>query len=231
MGLKDDLDKEVADIYKEQWSRRDGQKIPEDTEIKLGNDGVDLEATILYADLADSTKLVDNYKDWYAGEQYKTFLRCATKLIKSEGGEVRSYDGDRVMGIFIGDSKNTNAVRCGLKINWAVKNIIEPAKKKQYPSTNYVMKHVCGIDNSKVLAARAGIRGSNDLVWIGKAANYAAKLSAMSETHATWITCRVYDNMNKDVKYSNDKNMWEEMKWSAMNDLRIYRSTYWWSFT
>ena len=29
-----------------------------------------------------------------------------TQLVKSNGGEVRSFDGDRVMGIFIGDGKN-----------------------------------------------------------------------------------------------------------------------------
>lgn len=229
MSLKEDLESEVADIYKENWERRDGQKVPEDTDLKLGNDGVDLEATILYADLADSTKLVDNYKDWFAGENYKAFLRCATKIIRADGGEIRSYDGDRVMGIFIGDSKNTAAVRAGLKINWAVKNIIKPKMLKQYPNTNYVMKHVVGIDSTSVMAARAGIRGANDLVWIGKSANYAAKLAAMSDEYPTWITHRVYDNMNDAVKLSKGTNMWTECKWAAMNNMRIYRSTYWWA--
>lgn len=129
MSLKEDLEEEVSKIYKEQWTRRDGQKVPEDIDIKLNNDGVDLDATIMYADLADSTKLVDNFKDSFAAENYKTFLRCAAKIIRSEGGHIRSYDGDRIMGIFIGDSKNTVAVRCALKINYAVKNIIELAKK------------------------------------------------------------------------------------------------------
>ncbi|MDG2570880.1 adenylate/guanylate cyclase domain-containing protein, partial [Vibrio parahaemolyticus] len=222
MSLKTDLQAEVAEIYKEQWTRRDGQVIPEDVDVKLSNDGVDLEATILYADLADSTKLVDNYKDWFAGEQYKAFLRCATKIIKAEGGHIRSYDGDRVMGVFIGDSKNSDAAKCALKINWAVKNIIEPAKKKQYPNTSYVMKHVVGIDTSKVVAARAGIRGANDLVWVGRSANYAAKLCAMSESYPTWITGRVYDKLNQKSKYSNGTNMWTEDEWAEMDGLRIY---------
>ncbi|WP_377806549.1 hypothetical protein ABNQ38_07740 (plasmid) [Azospirillum sp. A29] len=229
MALKDDLETEVAKVYKDKWERRDGQVVPEDADLKLGNDGVDLEATVLYADLADSTKLVDNYKDWFSAENYKTFLLCASKIIRAEGGVIRAFDGDRVMGIFIGDSKNTSAVRCGLKINWAVKNIIEPAKKKQYENTKYVMKHVVGIDASKIMAARTGIRGSNDLVWVGKAANYAAKLAAMSEEYPTWITHRVYDNLGDSAKYSSGTNMWEERKWAAMNEMRIYRSTYWWS--
>lgn len=131
MGLKADLDADVKKIYAEQWSRRDGRKVPEDTDLTYGNDAVDVEVTILYADLDESTKLMDNYDDWFAAENYKTFLQCATKIIRSEGGHIRSFDGDRVMGVFFGKSKNTTAVRCGLKINWAVKNIIQPKLKDQ----------------------------------------------------------------------------------------------------
>jgi len=231
MGLKSDLENDVKKVYKEKWERRDGRKIPEDTDLKSGNDAVDLNATVLYTDLDESTKLVDNYKDWFAAENYKTFLQCATKIIRSEGGHIRSFDGDRVMGIFIGDSKNTSAVRCGLKINWAVKKIIQPKLKERYPNTKYVMKHVTGIDTSKVMVIKGGIRNSNDLIWVGKAANHAAKLSALSADYPTWITDKVYDNMNKKVKMSDDENMWVERKWTAQKNRRIYRSTYWWSIS
>jgi class 3 adenylate cyclase len=232
MGLKADLEADVKKIYTDQqWTRRNGQKVPEDTDVKAGNDAVDLEATILYADLDESTKLVDNYMDWFAAENYKTFLQCATKIIRSEGGHIRSFDGDRVMGVFIGQTKNTNAVRSGLKINWAVKNIIQPKLKKQYPNTKYVMKHVVGIDSSKVMITKAGIRNSNDLVWIGKAANHAAKLSALSPNTPTWITDKVYDMMLDPAKYSNGKNMWQEKKWTQQNDRRVYCSTYWWGLS
>lgn len=230
MGLKADLEADIKKIYSEQWSRRDGRKVPEDIDLKSGNDCVDIEVAILYADLDESTKLVDNYKDWFAAKNYKTFLQCATKIVRSEGGYIRSFDGDRVMGVFFGDAKNTSAVRCGLKINWAVKNIIQPRLKSKYENTSYVMRHVVGIDASKVMVAKAGIRNSNDLVWIGKAANHAAKLSALSSDTPTWITDKIYDNMNKITKTSSDgKNMWQQRTWKAQKNRRIYCSTYWWS--
>jgi len=227
MSLKDDLQADVKGIYLEKWSRRDGRKVPEDSDLKSRNDAVDIDATILYSDLDESTNLVDNYKDWFAAENYKTFLQCATKIIRSEGGLIRSFDGDRVMGVFIGGSKNTSAVRCALKIHYAVKYIIQPELDKAYDN-KYVMKHVTGIDTSKILVAKAGIRDSNDLVWIGKAANHAAKLSSMSASYPTWITDKIYDNMHDKSKYSNGKDMWEERKWTAQNNRRIYRSSYWW---
>lgn len=231
MGLKGDLEEDVKKIYGSVWTRRNGQKVPEDTDLKSGNDAVDLDATILYTDLDESTKLVDNYKEEFAAENYKTFLQCATKIIRNEGGHIRSFDGDRVMGVFLGGRKNTSAVRCALKINYAVKNIIQPKMNSQYQNTKYLMKHVTGIDVTKVMVAKAGIRNSNDLVWIGKAANHAAKLSTLSSKYPTWISDNVYDSMFDEVKFSEGKNIWEQRQWTAQNNRRIYRSTYWWKIS
>jgi class 3 adenylate cyclase len=172
---------------------------------------------------------VDSYSKLFAAEVYKAFLRCAARIIRSEGGTITAYDGDRVMAAFIGNEKNTTAVRTGLKINWAVKNIIQPAIKNQYTSASYVLRHVVGIDTSMLLVARAGIRGANDLVWVGRAANYAAKLCTLNHDYPTWITETVYNSMSDSSKVGNGQNMWESRLWTAMNNMRIYRSSWWWS--
>lgn len=111
-----------------------------------------------------------------------------------------------------------------MKINHAVVKIIRPAISAQYPNKDFTLKHVVGVDTSQLRAARIGVRGYNDLVWIGRAANYAAKLTSLSET-PLWITKAVYDVMNKDVKYASDgREMWEKRLWTAMNNMEIYRS-------
>ena len=134
MGLKDELTAEVKKIFAAQWTTRDGSKVPEAEDLKLGNDAVELDGTILYADLDGSTAMVDKYKQHFSAEVYKTYLYTAAKIIRSEGGVIVSYDGDRVMAVFIGDSKNSSAARCALKINWAVKHIVNPLKNAQYDS-------------------------------------------------------------------------------------------------
>ncbi len=231
MGLKDDLTTSVQKIFKEQWSTRVGTVVPESDDLKLGNDAVKLDATVLYADLSGSTKMVDRFKRHFAAEVYKSFLHCSAKIIRAEGGEITAYDGDRVMAVFLGDSKNTSAARCGLKINWAVKHIVNPAMKDQY-TTDYEVKHTVGIDSGDLWVARTGIRGSNDLVWVGYAANYAAKLNELSADYPTRITHRVYNHMHKSAKISSDgRDMWESRRWTDMNNLSIYRSSFWWSLT
>jgi class 3 adenylate cyclase len=148
-------------------------------------------------------------------------------VIRSEGGVITAYDGDRIMAVFTGSSKNTLAVRAALKINYAVTEIIQPAIKAQYPSKQFALKHVVGIDSTQLRTARIGVRGDSDLVWIGRAANYAAKLTSLSEK-TTWITKSVYDNMNDEVRFSNGSNMWERRLWTPMNNMEIYCSNYWW---
>jgi class 3 adenylate cyclase len=228
MSLSDDLKLEVATIFGETWSTRDGQKVPEPVDLKLNNDAIKLDATVLYADLAASTSLVDEYKRPFAAEIYKSYLHSAAKIIRSEDGIITAYDGDRIMATFIGGSKNTSAVRAALKINYAVNEIINPAIKTQYPNTAYSVRQTVGIDTSPLYIARTGIRGANDLVWVGRAANYAAKLCGLSPDYPTRITASVYKNLHDSAKFTDGKAMWEERSWTAMSSQTIYRSSWQW---
>lgn len=228
MTLKSELESAVSSTFKSGWTERDGKVVPDPSDIKLSNDAVKLKATVLYADLAQSTAMVNSKKVKFSAEIYKTFLHCAGRIITSEGGVITSYDGDRVMGVFIGDSKNSTAARVGLKINWAVRHIIQPKMKETY-NTDHVVKHTVGIDTSDLFVARTGIRGSNDLVWVGRSANYAAKLSDLTPDIPTWITKAVYDSLEERSKYSKGVDMWKQYKWTQQNDEAVYGSTYEWS--
>jgi class 3 adenylate cyclase len=227
MGLKEDLTAEVRKIFRDSWSERDGRVVPEPKDVGLGNIGVNLDATVLYADIDGSTSMVDTKHKQFAAEVYKTYLLCAVRIIKGEGGVVTAYDGDRVMAVFIGDSKNTTAVRTGMKIKSAVDNIINPLIK-EIRKSDFVLKQVVGIDTSSLMAAQTGIRGTNDLVWVGQAANWAAKMCSISEQpYQTIISEAVYNAMHRDVKYSSNDgaHMWEERAWKGKT---IYCSSWSW---
>ena len=226
MSLLEDVTAKVGDIFSQQWTIKDGQVVPESKNIGLGNEGTKIEGTVLYADLDGSTDLVDNNSAEFCAEVYKSFLHLSTKIIRSEGGDVRSFDGDRVMGIFLGNSKNTSAASAGLKINYAVQKILNPLAKQTY-NTPPEIKHTVGIDTSELLAVRTGIRGSNDLVWIGRAANHAAKLNGLSSDFPTRITKEVFDLLNEKSKFGGDpiSLMWTKANWTETGR-EIYRSTW-----
>ncbi len=228
MGLKSDIETYTANTFSEVWTTRKGTVVPESSNIALKNDAVELDGTVLYTDLDGSTSMVETKRPEFSAEVYKTFLFAAAKIISSESGVITSYDGDRVMAVFIGDRKNTRAVRAALKINYARIEIINKKLLAQYPKTTFSVKHVSGIDSCKLLVARTGIRGSNDLVWVGNAANYAAKLTTLSSATPTWITDTVYKMIADEAKYANSVHMWKQMSWSQMNNKTVYCSTYHW---
>lgn len=228
MAIKDNLTADVNNIFKSSWSETNAQIVPVPTAIGMGNQTKLLtEAVVLYADLDGSTSMVDSMKWEFSAEIYKTFLHCAAKIIKEEDGVITAYDGDRIMAIFIGDNKYDSAVRAALKLKWAVTNIIQPAMKATY-KTSFVINHVVGVDVSDLRAVRTGVRGDNDLVWVGRAANYAAKMTSLSSEYSTWITKAVYDNLSEACKYSNNTSMWESRTWSSMKNIKVYRSNWGW---
>jgi class 3 adenylate cyclase len=233
VALADDLEKEVKKIFQTNWTEEKTEDVPDPEDLLLNSNHAKKieEATVLYADLDGSTNMVDTLAWQKAAEIYKCYLRCASEIIRSEGGAITAYDGDRVMAVYTGNSKNTTAVRTAMKINRAVMQIIRPAYAAQYSQSTFTIKHVVGIDKSTLRAARIGVRGDNDIVWVGAAANHAAKLTVLSE-RPIWITESVYNNMHASVTYvdekTKDKNMWSQYTWTEFDNSTIYGSNYYW---
>jgi adenylate cyclase len=232
--FSDELISDVAAIVTKAWTSRDGTVIPETKDIQLGNDRVILECVFFYADLADSTELAVKNKE-IAAEVYKAYLQGVTKIIRHNGGEIRSFDGDRVMGVFLDGAKNTDAATCGLNVNWFFQYVLKPKFQSFYTDlATFPFAQTVGIDAGKIHVARGGVRLNNDLIWVGRAPNVAAKLSSVRHNDvATIITAGVYDSMLDRAKLSIDlqQNMWTEYNWEAgkpYSAAKVYGSSWWW---
>jgi len=220
---------EAKQIFKTQWSKRNGDKVPEPEDLQLGNDAVLLEGTVLYADLVDSTGLVQGFKDWFAAEVYKVYLKSACYLIQNNNGNITAFDGDRVMAVYVGTSKNTSAAKTALQITYIVKEL-NSLIKESYPSTAYTLRQSLGIDTSAHFIARTGVRKYNDLVWVGRSANYASKLCGLADpTYPVHITEEVFGNLSEETKYGGNprQSMWEKIMWQARG-IPVYRSSWYW---
>jgi len=232
MSFASDVETEVKRIFRQSWEKTKAITVPDASSIALErNDAKEMEdGTVLYADLSGSTNMVQTKSATFAAEVYRAYLYSAAQIIKNEGGVVTAYDGDRVMAVFLGTGPNTSAGRCALKINAAVAQVINPAIDSQYGAGRYAVKQVVGVDRSSLLVARTGVRGDNDLVWVGRAANYAAKLTEIARDDASFITGEVFDRLHDSAKYKSGTTtlMWHERKWTQMNDMRIYSSNWTW---
>lgn len=233
MASEDFLKDRVETLFRTQFDQRNGRVVPTTEDVVLKNGAVKIEAAFLYADLAGSAKLSKTCPWSTTAKIIRAFLDCSTRLIIKHGGQVRSFDGDRVMGVFIGNSKSSDASICGREIHWSVRKIIQPAAAKQFKSisdNSIEIRNCSGIDVGEVRAVRSGIRESNDLIWIGKAASFSAKLSDVrDEGFCTYISSRTYNRLSKEAKFDGQgKNMWEARSFDFSDETEtVYRSNHW----
>jgi len=233
MAVFDNLNSDINTIINTTWNKRNGNKVPSTEDIALAGGAVELDATYLYSDLANSSKIAKQFDRRIAAKIFKSFHSATCRLIRHHDGTVISFDGDRILAIFHGDTKNTSATKCALQITYVVNELIRKKFEKKYDAVrnaNFRISHGTGVDTGTVLIVRAGARGTNDLVSIGRGPNLAAKLSDLRNAR-TYITSSVYNQLHESAKFGGNprQNMWESRTWEFLRDkMTIYRSSWQW---
>ena len=103
MALSDDLANDVQGTIDKPWNTREGQKVPNSLDVALAGGAVELDATFLYADLANSSKMARELDRRVAAKILKALLATTARLVRYHGGTIVSFDGDRILGVFMGD--------------------------------------------------------------------------------------------------------------------------------
>lgn len=227
------LQDRVDTLFGTTFEERDGRVVPSTDDVALKNGAVKIDATFLYADLAGSAALTRTCPWSTTAKIIRAFLDCSTRLIIKHGGKIRSFDGDRVMGVFMGNGKNSAASICGREIHWAVRKIIHPSAVAQFQSVRNAgleIRACSGIDVGEVRAVRSGIRDNNDLIWIGKAASFSAKLSDIRDVgYQTYISSRVHAALSNSAKFdAKGKSLWTSANFDFAGEIEtVYKSNHW----
>lgn len=212
MSLKSDITDKVKEILDTNFQIEDVKYVPEisDSKLTFGNKGLQFEATVLYIDLRDSTKILNKHNKSTIAKIHKAYLYTTVKIAKSLGGEVRSFNGDSVLAFFEGTTKTTlsNAVEAAMKIRYMIAHSESGINTllSKYSAVDFGI----GLDDGKILCVKVGVGGdanTKDLIWIGNPVNKSVKIS--DECRASdyiGISSYVYSNLNDSVKYGTRKN-------------------------
>ena len=231
MALLDDLKNKISSYSKQPYEVEATEIVPATDYSKLtfGNKGLTCEFAFLFVDIRKSSLLVETYGVKTSAKIYQSFHEINVGVIQENGGSVRAFDGDRVMGVFSGSTKNTSAVKAAMQIKWAITNIL---------NTTLGTSVVCGagIDYGETLVTKIG-KGRNsenqDLVWVGKPCNYAAHLA--HEANGTIIiSIESYSRLHsssKNVSDSDLTNMWTTrvITLKSGKNVNCYESSYSWN--
>lgn len=227
MPLLDDLKNKINAYATEKYEIEETTIVPSTDYSKLtfGNKGLTSEFAFLFVDIRKSSELHDTYGYKLAAKIYQSFHEINVGVITKNNGSIRAFDGDRVMGVFSGDYKRSNAVKSAMQIHWAVKKILNP-------TLGTSIRCGAGVDNGVTLITKVG-KGRNtenqDLVWIGKASNYASHLSNEAD-NSTIISVDTFTNMDKAIKTisaTDPTEIWKQKILILKNDKKVtcYEST------
>lgn len=246
MGLKKDILDKIKEHMDANFDVQDVSYVPnlDDKKLTFGNTGLKFETTVLYIDLRGSTALINKHNKGTVAKIHKAYYYAIVKIAKSLGGENRSFNGDSLLVFFQGTTKDTlsNAVKAAMQMKYMLSNS-EGISKHLSKYTN--IDFGIGLDDGDVLCTKVGIGGTydnKDLIWIGNPVNKSTVLSDLGKSRKhIYISKRVYDNLNDNVKYStkNDAwgnpqqvNMWQQaiVTYNGKNEY-CYCTTYHWSVT
>ena len=215
MTFRSDIDAAVSSIT-DGWDvstlQTNSTDVPDEAKL-IGRKASKVSATYLYTDIINSSGLVKVAPAETVASIMAAFLKVSVRAIRFHDGHIRSFDGDRVMGIFTGPRKASRAVSAALNINWAVGQLLDPAIRKQFKSirsSTWTLEQMTGIATGEALMVKVGIRNNSDLLSAGLAPNLAAKLSDLrpgGKKHIA-ISKGTFDAIADSEKISNGKPMW-----------------------
>lgn len=162
MTFKEELTSARDGIVNTAFTVRSGTVVPVTADVGY-NQAVKLSATYLYADMADSSGLVAASPRETVGKVLRLYLDLSVRIIRHNDGHIRSFDGDRVMGIFIGAKRFDSAVKSAMQIKWACSELIQPKIAEKYKSireAGWIVRTGCGIASGETLIVRGGVRKS-----------------------------------------------------------------------
>lgn len=228
-----EIENQIEKMLQDRWSTRNAHTVPDVESLTLKHNlAAEFEGAVLYADLAGSTKLVDEYQTFFAAQIYKAFLEGCCEVIRNNGGSITAFDGDRVMAVFTGNAKCSDAAKTGLQIRFVVERI-RGIFGRRYKTASDLVDYAVGIAVSKLFAVRVGVKGDNDIAWIGSAANHAAKLSEIRDPrYKTFVSGEVYSRLSRDVRLSSQES---KLMWSDLSPREapksVFGSSWQWSFS
>lgn len=238
MGLKTDIDTRVASLIGENYTVGDALVVPSRPSVTFGSTAKKLFARVLYIDLRGSRQLLSDHQHLTVLKAHKAFLFAATKCIRAEGGEPRSFNGDSVLAFWPGqgDTNAKKAVRAAMKTRWAMDEIVNPKLRTKYSDE---LDFGMGIGQSDIYVGKSGIAGDEnfqDLIWIGWSVYHAVSYGDKAKKpNAIWISKNIFSSIEDDnslIMGNDGKNMWVYADETfPIGTFRVYKTSYHWSIS
>lgn len=158
------------------------------------------------ADLKGSTKLNFGKYANTSARLYEAVTGTLVRIADRFEADFIDIQGDGIFALFHGDRRYERAMCAAITIKAVSEKSIVPLVGQhfsdQFPRTGVKV----GMDASRLLVKKVGVRGKNEPVWAGRAVNWATKAAQAADAHELIVTRRVFQHFedNHYVRYSCD---------------------------
>lgn len=173
----------INDVCKKDFTYNTSLKVPSllDSDLTYesgeAKKGKCIETCVLFVDIRNSVELTRKHDSETMGRIYTAFTKGVLNAAREYQGYVRNIIGDRVMVVFPVNNCFVNAINCAVTINHISKMINEVFSNVDFHCG-------IGIDYGEMRVIKVGIERKGDentenkgLVWVGKPANLASRLT------------------------------------------------------
>jgi class 3 adenylate cyclase len=217
MGLLEEVTAKVDAYLVGDYAVTKPRDVPDPEDVPLGNKALEFAATALFIDVRQSTDISDSFRRQTAAKMMKAYFDGAVRIINANGGRVRSFNGDGMLAFFMGDFRSNPAAKAAMQVDWFVTEVLQTKFQKYFSQNRSALGKAlefevgAGLDDGDIYAVKVGIKGTNDVAWVGRATNTAAKLANIgSGSRNIFITRAVYQRLNDDTKLSGGVQMWSD---------------------
>jgi adenylate cyclase len=217
MTLLDDVKASVSTYMTGTYETFEPRDIPVPKDIPQGAKAAKLTATSLFIDLRQSSDITNALRRQTAAKMLKAYFSGAVRIINANNGSVRSFNGDGMLALFRDDSRSINGAKAAMQVRWFVQEILQPRFEQYFQSNRKAFGRSlgfdigCGLDDGDIYAVKVGIRGTNDVAWVGRCTNTSAKLSNLAASpRRILITRAIYQRLDNSRKSSNGVAMWSD---------------------
>lgn len=169
------LKNELADIKRQINKTENISRIPNEQDISKKKNAKNLQCSVMFVDMRNSTKMQDANGRNNMLKIYKMFAKLVTRAVEENDGKVMQIVGDGLLCLFINKSKNSgqHAIDAVRSINTYIKESYNPIVEPDWK-----IKCGMGVCSGHILITRIGTRGKNkccQLAFPSSVTNYASK--------------------------------------------------------
>lgn len=236
MTLLETLNEKVAQYLEGDYQTSSPRTVPNPEDIPLGNGAAELTATALFIDVRQSSDITNAFRRQTAAKMMKAYFDGTVRIVNANEGQVRSFNGDGLLALFIGDFRSSNAAKAAMQVSYFVSEILGGSFSRYFAANRAAVGNSldfsvgAGLDDGVILAVRVGIQGTNDVAWVGRCTNTAAKLAGIMPAGRIAATREVFNRLHESRKFGSQTgaSMWSDERLDSFGGIRRgYRTSGW----